>query len=317
MKPTTRYRLLFVDDEARILRALRALFREHEVWTCDAPAQAAALAREHDVDVIVCDQRMPGVEGVEVLRACRESAPRAMRILLTGYADLKAVLGSVNEGEVFRYVNKPWDNATLRALVEQAARIAREAPLPAAVHANEDERAQWRAEVCVLVIEDDPLVQRRLREILAPYYSVRFAGNAERALQIMEQHEVGVLISEADADGGTMADLLRLLKHSHPEIAAVVITERANAQKAIDLINEGQVYRMLLKPVRMGSCRLSVDSALGRYWSLKQSPQATQRFVASGSGLERAKQRVPQSLLAKLRALPSRLLGVARFGSAG
>ncbi len=308
-----RYRLLFVDDEARILRALKALFRGHDVWICDQPEHAAELAKQHDVDVIICDQRMPGREGVEVLRECRQSAPRAMRILLTGYSDLKAVLGSVNDGEVFRFVNKPWDNTELRSTVEQAGRISRDAPVILPQSSSENDRAQARAEVGVLVIEDDVLVQRRLREILSPHYQVRFAATADRALQIMEQHEVGVVISETDAGQGSMGSLLKALKHYHPEIATVVITERANAQVAIDLINEGQVYRMLLKPVRMGSCRLSVDSALGRYWALKQNPQAAQRFVVAPGSLERAERKVNPGLLARLRSIPSRLLGVTRF----
>ena len=76
-----------------------------------------------------------------------------------------------------------------------------------------------------------------------------------------------------------LTGLLKTLKQYHPHIATVVVTERANAQLAIDLINEGQVYRMLIKPVRMGSCRLSVDSAIGRYWQLKKTPAAVKRFA--------------------------------------
>ena len=102
-----RIRVLFVDDEERILRALRALFRDADVYTTANPREAPKLAKEHDVDVVVCDQRMPEVLGVDVLREIRQVAPRAIRILLTGYADLKAVLSSVNEGEVYRFVNKP------------------------------------------------------------------------------------------------------------------------------------------------------------------------------------------------------------------
>ena len=156
-------RLLCIDDEARITRALKALFRDCQVELCNDPRQAVAMVAAFDPDVVICDQRMPQMEGVDVLRELKSAAPRTMRILLTGYADLKAVLGSVNEGEVFRYVNKPWDNADLRILVFEAARIAREAPVVTVDAISEQEAAEARGQVGVLVLEDDPVTQQRLR----------------------------------------------------------------------------------------------------------------------------------------------------------
>lgn len=315
-EPARPLRVLFVDDEARITRALKALFRDLEVYTTNDPRAAPSIAKERDVDVVVCDQRMPELSGADVLREIRHVAPRAMRILLTGYADLKAVLGSVNEGEVFRYVNKPWDNRELRELVHQAGTIARETPVVAAEPISAKEQEEARGEVGVLVLEDDPQVQQRLREILQPYYQVRFATTAERALQILEQHETGVVISETETAQGDLTALLKALKQYHPHIATVVITERANSQLAIDLINEGQVYRMLIKPVRMGSCRLSVDSAIGRYWKLKKAPQAIKRFtIAPAAQTDNIPvERMNDTWLARIRSIPSRIVSIARFG---
>jgi serine/threonine-protein kinase len=308
-------RVLFIDDEARITRALKALFRDCEVYTLNDPREAAALAAEKDIDVVVCDQRMPQMSGVDCLREIVRRVPRAMRLLLTGFSDLKAVLGSVNEGEVYRFVNKPWDNRELRELVFAAGKIARESPALSAEPLPEAEQSAARSQVGVLVLEDDAQVQQRLREILQPYYAVRFASTPERALQILEQHETGVVISETETSHGDMTALLKALKEIHPHIATVVITDRANAQLAIDLINEGQVFRMLLKPVRMGSCRLSVDAAVGRYWQLKQKPAATRRYAT----LPRIGNvvRLPDldaTLLSRLRTIPSRLASIARFG---
>lgn len=309
-------RVLFVDDEARIVRALKALFRDVEVYTTSDAREAPELAVKHNIDVVVCDQRMPDMLGIEVLREVKVSQPRAMRILLTGYSDLKSVVGSVNDGEVFRFVNKPWVNSDLRALVFEAGRIAREAPVVHAEHQiSEADSAMVRSHVGILVIEDDTSVQQRLREILQPYYQVRFANTAERALQILEQHETGVVISETETQHGDLTALLKALKQYHPHIATVVITERANAQTVIELINEGQVYRMLLKPVRMGSCRLSVDSALGRYWQLKSNPQAVRRYAVAAPPPPSATtpQRPPPSWLGRLKAIPARFLGAHRF----
>jgi DNA-binding NtrC family response regulator len=308
-------RILMIDDEARILRALKALLRDCTTFQTTNPLEAATLAKQHDVDVVICDQRMPEKAGIDVLRDIKDMHPRAMRILLTGYSDLKAVLGSVNESEVFRFVNKPWNNTELKALVAEAGQIAREAPVIVRDALPPVEHDRARTQVGVLVIEDDPTVQQRLREILQPYYKVNFANTAERALQIMEQHETGVVISETQAGRSDLTALVKALKQHHPHIATVIITERANAQTAIDLINEGQVYRMLIKPVRMGTCRLSVDSAIGRYWQLKQNPLAARRFAVATPSAEslHSPLRLSAALLNRIRSLPGRLLGAARL----
>lgn len=306
-------RVLCIDDEARILRALKALFRDHEVYATDDPVEAVRLAVTHDIDVIVCDQRMPKMPGIEVLRELKASHPRAMRILLTGYSDLNAILGSANEGEVFRFISKPWENEELRRVVALAARISRDAPAVPAELSNEGEKAEARRNAGILVIEDDADTQNRLREILGPHYQVRFATTPERALQVLEQHETGVVISETDNRRGDLTGLIKELKRHHPMIAAVVITDRANAQLAIDLINEGQVFRMLLKPVRMGSCRLSVEAALGRYWQLKHNPKAAERYlVAAAADAARQQHFVSAPMLQRILALPKRWLNAGR-----
>ncbi|AVP98586.1 hypothetical protein C7S18_15935 [Ahniella affigens] len=308
-------RVLCIDDEMRILRALKALLREHEVHICNDPRQAMQMARDFDVDVVVCDQRMPQMQGIDVLREIKNTHPRSLRILLTGYADLKAVLGSVNEGEVFRYVNKPWENAEIKALVAEAGRIAREAPLITNEPISEREAEEARGQVGVLVLEEDTTTQARLREILAPHYQVRFANTIDRALMLLEQHETGVLISETETNKqGDLTQLLKALKMHHPYISTVVITERANAQIAMELINEGQVYRMLLKPVRMGSARLSVDSAISRYWKLKRNPRAVKRYTL-GNAPSFVEQSIPVSeqLLTRIRNLPTRIVELMKF----
>lgn len=312
----SKIRILCIDDEARILRALKALFREHDVHVTSEPKLAIRWAKEKDIDVIVCDQRMPQMLGVEVLREIKTLHPRALRILLTGYSDLSAVLASVNEGEVFRFINKPWDNEELRRVVQEAANIARDVPPPSLEPITEKEKSEARENAGVLVIEDDPETQARLREILGGHYQVRFATTADRALQLLEQHETGVVISEAETSAGDWTQLIKVLKRYHPEIPTVVITDRANAQLAIDLINEGQVYRMLLKPVRMGTCRLSVESAIGHYWQLKKNPQALRRFAVVDAKPAALPSWFNTSLLNRIKQLPSRLLGVGRaFGS--
>ena len=117
--------LLFVDDERRVLTSMRAMFRrDYEVLLANSGQEAIDLLRDHSVDVIVSDQRMPGMTGVEVLKAVKRLAPNAMRILLTGYADLQAIEASINEGEVFRYLTKPCPSEQLKEAIGLAAEVA-------------------------------------------------------------------------------------------------------------------------------------------------------------------------------------------------
>src|SRR6185503_11976152 len=128
-----RPRLLFVDDEQRVLNSMRIMFRrQFELFLASHGAEALDIVRDKDIDVIVADHRMPKMTGVEVLSKVRTMSPRTVRILLTGYADLDAVEGSIDDSEVFRFLTKPCAPQQLRETIELAAKLAREAPAPEA-----------------------------------------------------------------------------------------------------------------------------------------------------------------------------------------
>ena len=123
---TAKARVLFVDDEKRVLNSMRGLFRrDFELFLTTDGATAVKIAGESDIDVIVADQRMPGMTGIEVLGKVKELSPRTIRILLTGYADPKAVEGSINIGEVFRFLSKPCPPQVLRESLALAVEAAR------------------------------------------------------------------------------------------------------------------------------------------------------------------------------------------------
>lgn len=116
-------KMLIVDDELQMLESLRQLFdSEFIVLTAQSGEEALALAQQSpDLAVVISDQRMPTMKGVELLKQIKQMLPDTMRILLTGYTDLDAVLDSVNLGEIFRYVRKPWQPDTLKSIVSLAA----------------------------------------------------------------------------------------------------------------------------------------------------------------------------------------------------
>jgi signal transduction histidine kinase len=117
-----RHTLLIVDDEIDVLESLRHLFhRQYRVLTATGAAAALERLEQEEVHLILSDQRMPGMTGDVFLGEARRRFPDAIRMMFTGYADIQAVINAVNEGNIFRYVIKPWDTAELEGIVRHAA----------------------------------------------------------------------------------------------------------------------------------------------------------------------------------------------------
>lgn len=114
--------LLCVDDEQDNVDALERLFRKKfEVLKATSGKEGLEILKDHDVSVIISDQRMPQMEGVQFLKKSIDICPEAIRILLTGYTDIDSVIGAINNGEVYKYMTKPWDPVDLLNTTEKAS----------------------------------------------------------------------------------------------------------------------------------------------------------------------------------------------------
>ncbi|MCZ8095113.1 MAG: response regulator [Acidovorax sp.] len=136
--------VLCVDDEPSILSALKRVLRAEDCKVLQAGSgqEALALLAQEAVDVVVSDMRMPGMDGAALLAQVRARWPATARILLTGYADMNATIAAINEGQIYRYIHKPWDEAELRLTVRQAAehqQLARERDRLQALTATQNE----------------------------------------------------------------------------------------------------------------------------------------------------------------------------------
>lgn len=116
--------LLLVDDEENILAALmRVLRREgYRILTANGGEAGLKLLAENPVDVIVSDQRMPGMTGVEFLRQAKLIYPDSVRIVLSGYTELQSITDAINEGAIYKFLTKPWDDSMIRANIAEAFR---------------------------------------------------------------------------------------------------------------------------------------------------------------------------------------------------
>ena len=111
-------RVLYLDDEEANLFSFKAAFRrEFEVHTCIEPHQAVRLMDEHEFHVVLSDQRMPRISGVEFFELVMPDHPDVSRVLVTGYADTDAVVDAINKGQVYRFVSKPWNEEELRTVI--------------------------------------------------------------------------------------------------------------------------------------------------------------------------------------------------------
>lgn len=361
----SRPQILFVDDEQRVLNSMRIMFRrQFDLFLASHGAEALEIVKNENIDVIVADHRMPKMTGVEVLSRVRTMSPRTVRILLTGYADLDAVEGSINDGEVFRFLTKPCPPNELRETVALAARLSREAPAPTDADASDaasealggrevldilehlesedsaassfeavtlqpvlrpaatatpeaaaaeptqpptsaafdpDEtdvvveapRAQAVAEqlpaqpppprprqargLGVIVFSRDDgvvdAVQRAVRGLLP----VHRAANIVQVVETLTEHQPGVLVTDISADKDTIQAMTAQLKEHLPELVTICVSEHRDVMDMVWLINHGQIFRFLRKPLSTGRCAISLQAALKHHRMLLQNPELVKR----------------------------------------
>ena len=115
-------RVLFVDDESNILKAIQRLLRSEpiEVLTAQRPEEALALLDRTDVQLVVSDHRMPGMSGADLLSVVRERHPEIVRVMMTGYTHMDVAVEAINRGEIYRLITKPWNDDELRLTLKQA-----------------------------------------------------------------------------------------------------------------------------------------------------------------------------------------------------
>ena len=299
--------VLCVDDEPNILRALSwLLMKEFDVVTAQSAHEGLELIRTNDFDVVISDQRMPEMSGVDFLNQVRLLAPRAMRILLTGYSDMQAVLRSVNESEIFRFVSKPWDVTELPGIVAQAAGIARkqhmpptEAPIVAAASPTSPTK--------LLVLDDDDAIHSEIEMSAGDLAQVVHATNPIDAFRILNNENIGIILTERALGGMDLTHLLCLIKRQQPTIVSIVLSDVLDSSLVTKMINQGQIFRFLPKPVKAGYLRLTVKAALTRHAELLEDPLLSERYQGEALSEEdlAAAQRLTESEAASTAEAPT------------
>jgi len=345
-----RPRLLFVDDEQRVLNSMRIMFRrQFDLFLASHGAEALDIVRDKDIDVIVADHRMPKMTGVEVLSKVRAMSPRTVRILLTGYADLDAVEGSINDSEVFRFLTKPCAPQQLRETIELAAKLARETPIPAtpepltggdtsgdtieiilqsdtvtevsnasppadrssatavleqpkfAAAPTATVRPKLAAGLGVVVFSMDSEVIEVVQKAVRGRLPVYTAGNIVQVVKCLTEQRPGVLVTDVSEDKATIQAMTARLKEHLPQLVTIAVSQHRDVLDMVWLINHGQIFRFLRKPLSAGRTAISLQAALQHHRQLLKNPELVRRHEVDSSSA--ADPSVVDGVLAKLKGL--------------
>ena len=263
--------ILLVDDEERILRTLTMLLKmQYQVFSTTDGHEALRILKKEKINVLISDQRMPLMIGTELLKQAKSLSPQTMRILLTGYADVDAAVDSVNEGEIFRYINKPWGPKELRDTVADAAEIA--IKLAMVNMPSYPAPAPARGVNC-LVLDEDVLVYETVKELLGATHHVLWRTTVDSALAVIASQKIAILVTELQVGDGDSSVMLKTLKQEYPDVLTIVNTSFKDTVRVSQLINQAQVFRYLPKPLRKGLLAKSLESTLTRYKQLQDVPE--------------------------------------------
>ncbi|WP_296276268.1 response regulator [Pseudomonas sp. UBA7530] len=298
-------RIMFVDDEERILRSLALQFRRHyEVLTESDPLRALQRLREEQIHVLVSDQRMPQMSGAQLLAEAREIAPNTLRILLTGYSDLDAAVEALNNGGIFRYLTKPWDQQEMAFTLRQAAELAVRQAQPLQTVASE----QLSAPLTLLLLDDEPDTLGVVGDFcVAGGHRLLRARNLAEAMLQLNNERVDMLVSDLILAGEDTAPLLKTLAQAHPRLLSLVVTSFQDTQALLRLVNEAQIFRYLPKPVRRGLFEKGLKAAAEQALIWRAQPQQLVTRLAEVPCDEREQEKVG-SLMGMLGRLRERLI---------
>lgn len=233
------YKLLIVDDELANIRLLERLFRQdYFCLTASSGEEAMELLDQHEVAVIITDQRMPGMTGVELLKRSADRRPHMVRILLTGYTDLEALIEAVNCGLVYMYINKPWNNDDLKLRVSRAVEHYETNKRQHSLAANNErlnsrlkemKMGFVRAMASVVQLKDEFLYEHGSR---VSKYSISLGEKLGLSAELMLDltaaaflHDIGVVTAAAEA-----------LPHKNAESAAQIVGCITEFKDAADII---------------------------------------------------------------------------------
>lgn len=292
-----KYTLLFVDDEKRILNALRSIFRrKYTVFIATSGSEALSILATQKVDVIVSDQRMPNMLGNELLATAHRLYPKIMRLLLTGFVDKEAIIKTINEGEIYRFINKPWNNDDIQKTVAEAARASHfysqqmlDRPrLNDTQNISEQDDGSEHDDALpeqmsgnsIVMMGSNQELRNQVRHICRMSDIDIYGGQSIPQVVgiISARDNIGVAIIELPINSEEAIHTINMLKEKRPELVSIALADETDAETAIQLINTGQVFRYLTKPLQTLELSKTLKQAIVRHSMLHADDNIKKRY---------------------------------------
>ncbi len=251
---TEAIRILFIDDETNILRALERVFldEEYEIITAGSADEALKiLSSISPVQVVVSDYRMPLMNGVELLRTVREKWPETVRAILSGYADMEAVVSAINDGQIYRFIPKPWNDYELRmtiaAAINQYQRLQKEILYAENMQKKIDDLEKENSFLVQrLALADDGIASREILDNLPVGIVV-----LDRTMNMVQSNREARALLQAAADTG-----------KHPNPGPKIPGYLCDFLGSASLISgQGQRLQFGTTPVLVHAARLEIRSS--------------------------------------------------------
>ncbi len=230
----SKYTILFVDDEINILQSLKRVFRKepYKILTASSGKEGLEILEETPVDLLISDHRMPEMTGVEFMAEVKKRFPDIMRIILTGYTDVNSITAAINEGNVYKFILKPWEDDQLRETIREALEVYR----LQMENIKLTEKIQKQNEELLWLNENlETEVRKRTKEIELQNYALKLSH------EILEHLSVGVIGLDADNLIVFVNKLARDLFEKDRLLLLSSRTKEVFDAKIIELINKTAV----------------------------------------------------------------------------
>lgn len=316
MKPA----VLFVDDEPQILDTLKDIFSNfYTVYTAENAQKGLDYLGKFSIQVVVSDQRMPGMTGTEFLKICKDKYPDTVRILVTGFSDLDLIIETINTGDIFRFISKPWKIEKLKETIDLAVQLYDQVkavkqktdpskpasqvqtvvpvtPRPSGLHRKQH----------LLFVDENQVQISNYQELFAQDYIVHSATSAEKAFEALAQFPVAVLICEAQIGETDGIDFISVIRDDYPNVVPILLTDIKDIELAVRLINEGRIFRYFIKPYRKEHFYSEMEKAVAQHLNYLNRPELNIRKIEDDL-ISPKEDKKPQTLSESLKMTRDRL----------
>ena len=180
------FTIIYVDDEEQNLISFKASFRrDYNILTATSGKEGIEILKNNEVHLIITDQRMPEMTGIQFLEKIMSEFPDAIRMILTGFSDIEAIIGAINTGRVFRYITKPWDENELRMTIENSRQL----------YELQENRKHLLSDLQLKVEEQQKTLKMFMKYVPEQVVSKAIEGGEETIFD-GEQREVAVLFCD-------------------------------------------------------------------------------------------------------------------------